>query len=191
MRKIQTLKTLKESREVTERLIKPGQNCTMRSFTGSSFLTNWIRFLESKVCTSWEQKSSKEGEQLCLCRRHEENGGRLWQDHTGDTALICCLGSSTKTLSGGTENGMAVPAEFITGLAYGPKLLQKTGIIQELLTPCGSTWQICTATYTFLIKSSENRRDIQIKDLKSTDFFKFKPILCWYIPYTQISKLRW
>lgn len=44
VRKIQTLKALKASRRVTEGLKKLGQNCTMRSLTGSSFLTNWISF---------------------------------------------------------------------------------------------------------------------------------------------------
>lgn len=73
MRKIQTLKALKASRKVTEGFVKLGQNFTMRSFTAYKL----DKVLENNMCTSWEQKSSKAGEQLCLYTRHEGNGGRL------------------------------------------------------------------------------------------------------------------
>lgn len=113
-RKIQTLKTPKESRKVTETLMKLGQNCTMRPFTGSSFLTNWIRFQRTKRALAENRSLQRQGNSCAYAedtRRMGAGCNRTTQEYT---ALACCRGNSTKTLSGGTENSMAVAAEFIT-----------------------------------------------------------------------------
>lgn len=116
VRKIQTLKALKASRKVTRGLMKLGQNCTMRSFTGSSFLTNWIRFQRTKCALAENRSLQRQGNSCASAedmRRMGAGYNRTTQEYT---ALTCCLGNSTKTLSGGTEDSTAVAAEFITDL---------------------------------------------------------------------------
>lgn len=108
---------MKASRKVTEALMKLGQNYTMRSFTGSSFLTNWIRFYRTKKCALAENRSLQRQGNSCAyaedMRRMGAGCNRTTQEYT---ALTRCLGNSTKTLSGGTENSIDIAAEFITDL---------------------------------------------------------------------------